>query len=109
MKKNATTIHKLTAINAALVAGMEINDELPLNDLYDDAMDFLFEIQKIEKEIEADSFNRNRNTQYMDCVLPCGGSAWWIDGELNFNAVAERYEEIAQDADGKIYLIFSRK
>lgn len=53
------------------------------------------------------SINHNNSSSHMSCILPVMGE-YWVDGEIGYNSKMKRYEDIAQDLDGKCYLVVAK-
>jgi hypothetical protein len=103
---------QIATISNAVKSGYVVNNEQDLQFNYDDAMAHLFE-QKPEKLqlIDGDAsghLNSGSFHGYMSYELPLYGQGQ-VDGELNWNQKSKRVEHVAQDADGKCYLVVSYK
>lgn len=99
-----TTTQKFNAIQLAISKGFELNDQIDLEDNYHYALDHISnnlssnELMEIEGE---------KHEGYIRYDLPLFG-ACQTDGEIYYNRDLTRWEEVAQDNDGKLYLIIAK-
>lgn len=105
MKPITNITAQLSTLRKAEAKGFKIDDSKDFNDNYENAQQFIMDNMDKYRYylLEADAMGERHN--YMRYELPVAGQAQ-VDGELDYNQKARRWEHITYDSDGTIYLVY---
>lgn len=97
-----TTTQKFNAIQLAISKGFELNDQIDLDMNYDYACDHISNNHSSSDELP--TLVGEKHEGYIRYDLPLFGDCQ-TDGEIYYNHELNRWENVAQDNDGKLYLV----
>jgi len=110
--KTVTTQRKLESIALAIINGYKYDSKDTVSDIdaiYDNVQEFNFDNRPKRLITIEGKFTEHRNGCHISANLP--KSNWWEESTFDglLNKETNRYETIAQDADGMCYLIIESK